>query len=236
MRFAAAAAVALALAIPAAADAAPRARLSAFGSCKDLVNYARAGAERTDGTPGVAPQAVPAPVDAVVTPPLIAPVNQTTTDMPTAVSAPAAAPTENAAGGTAGTDFSGTNTQEVDVDEPDIIKTDGKRIFAVTDRTLRVVDVATGTVTGTLALDGYGHRLLLRGNRILAIGSKGGYVPPINQVVAPACRSPRCRRRSRRRRRPSPRSTSRAPRRSCARWTCPAASSTRARTAAPPGW
>ena len=30
-------------------------------------------------------------------------------------------------------DFSGTNTQEADVDEPDVIKTDGRRIFAVTD-------------------------------------------------------------------------------------------------------
>ena len=39
-------------------------------------------------------------------------------------------------------DFSGTNTQELDVDEPDVIKTDGRRIFAVTDRTLRVIDVA----------------------------------------------------------------------------------------------
>ena len=37
-------------------------------------------------------------------------------------------------------DFSGTNTQELDVDEPDIVKTDGRRIFAVTDRTLRVID------------------------------------------------------------------------------------------------
>ena len=40
-------------------------------------------------------------------------------------------------------DFSGTNTQEADVDEPDVVKTDGRRIFAVTDRTLRVIDVPT---------------------------------------------------------------------------------------------
>ena len=37
-------------------------------------------------------------------------------------------------------DFSGTNVQEIGVDEPDVIKTDGRRIFAVTDRTLRVID------------------------------------------------------------------------------------------------
>ncbi len=63
--------------------------------------------------------------------------------------------------------------RRLDVDEPDILKTDGRRIFAVTDRTLRVVDPAAGQVTGTLALDGFGHRLLLRGDRVLVIASKG---------------------------------------------------------------
>jgi uncharacterized secreted protein with C-terminal beta-propeller domain len=87
-------------------------------------------------------------------------------------------------------EFSGTNTQELDVDEPDIVKTDGRRIFAVTDRTLRVIDVASGTVTGTLTLDGYSHSLLLRGDRLLAIASKGGTPPyesgrPVAPTVAP---------------------------------------------------
>jgi uncharacterized secreted protein with C-terminal beta-propeller domain len=77
-------------------------------------------------------------------------------------------------------EFSGTNTQEISVDEPDILKTDGKRVFAVTDRTLRVIDVASGTVTGTLALEGMGHKLLLRGDRLLAISAKG-----VSPVFAP---------------------------------------------------
>src|SRR4051812_40547495 len=190
MRLAAAAAVALALAVPAAAHAAPRARLSAFDSCKDLVTYARAGAERTAGGVGVIPHAAPAPVDAVVTPPLM-PQRTTTTDAPTAVSAPTAAPIDNVSGNVP--EFSGTNTQELDVDEPDIVKTDGHRIFAVTDRTLRVVDVASGGVTGTLTLDGYGHQLLLRGDRLLAIATKGGPQPyearPVAPTVAPAASS-----------------------------------------------
>ena len=54
-----------------------------------------------------------------------------------------------------------------------MIKTDGRRIFTVTDRTLRVIDPATGAVTGTLALDGNEHRLLLRGDRVLVIANKG---------------------------------------------------------------
>jgi uncharacterized secreted protein with C-terminal beta-propeller domain len=36
-----------------------------------------------------------------------------------------------------------------------------------------VIDAASGTVTGTLALGGADHRLLLRGDRVLAIASKG---------------------------------------------------------------
>ena len=63
-------------------------------------------------------------------------------DVPPAAPAPVSA--EGGRCGGAVPDFSGTNTQEVDVDEPDILKTDGRRIFAVTDRTLRVIDVAGG--------------------------------------------------------------------------------------------
>jgi uncharacterized secreted protein with C-terminal beta-propeller domain len=82
-------------------------------------------------------------------------------------------------------DFSGTNTQELDVDEPDVIKTDGRRIFAVTDKTLRVI-APGGAVTGTLALDGFDHRLMLRGNRVLVIASKGaGASVPIGVPIAP---------------------------------------------------
>jgi uncharacterized secreted protein with C-terminal beta-propeller domain len=180
MRFAAAVALALCLAMPAAAEAAPRARLSAFSSCRALVDYARAGAERTDGGVGVIGRAAPTPIDAVVTPPLMP---QTRTgDIPPTAAVPVSGGT--AVGG-AVPEFSGTNTQEIGVDEPDIVKTDGRRIFAVTDRTLRVIDVASGTVTGTLALDGYGHQLLLRGNRLLAIATKGAPNLPIERPIAP---------------------------------------------------
>ena len=163
-----------ALVVADAADAAPKPRLKAFSSCRQLVDYARAGALRTDGGTGVVPRAVPVPGDVLVTPPVVPPAPRIeTTD-----GAPAASPVSGGTqiGGVAPdiSGLTGTNTQETDVDEPDIVKTDGKRIFAVTDRTLRVVDVASGTVTGTLALDGYGQTLMLRGNRVLAIAAKGG--------------------------------------------------------------
>ena len=63
--------------------------------------------------------------------------------MPTSAPAPVSRRGRSPVGGSV-PDFSGTNVQELGVDEPDIVKTDGRRIFAVTDRTLRVVDVATG--------------------------------------------------------------------------------------------
>lgn len=184
MRTLAAATLLLAIACTDVADAAAakkRPRLKAFDSCTQLVDYARAGAARTQGGVGVTGRAAPMPVDAVVTPPLMP------TPRPTdgvAISAPVSA--EGVVGGRAAVpDFSTTNVQELGVDEPDILKTDGRRVFAVTDRALRVVDVASGTVTGTLSLDGHGHQLLLRGDRLLAISSKGTGTGPEPRPVAP---------------------------------------------------
>ena len=51
-----------------------------------------------------------------------------------------------------GTDYSGTNTHEAGVDEPDVVKTDGRRIVTITQGVLQVVDPATKEVTGTLDL------------------------------------------------------------------------------------
>jgi len=183
MRLLAAGTLILALVGADAASAATkqRPRLKAFASCTQLVDYARAGAERADGGVGVTPRVAPQPTDAVTTPPIMPPPSPTRTD-DVATAAPVSGGTE--IGGKV-PDFSGTNVQEIGVDEPDILKTDGRRIFAVTDRTLRVIDVASSTVTGTLALDGSGHTLLLRGDRVLAISSKGGEFISQPRPVAP---------------------------------------------------
>jgi uncharacterized secreted protein with C-terminal beta-propeller domain len=162
-----------------AANAAP-VRLKAFDSCKALVSYARAGAERTGGGVGVLPRAIPGLPVAIDTPP-------PAPRAPDGSLAPTAAPVSDNTG--AGENFSGTNVQELGVDEPDVVKTDGKLVYAVTDRTLRIVDV-TGPapiVRGTLALDGAGQQLLLRGDRVLVIGSSGADKPvPVPAPVAPA--------------------------------------------------
>jgi hypothetical protein len=51
-----------------------------------------------------------------------------------------------------GSGFSGTNTHEVGVDEPDLVKTDGRRIVTLSQGVLHVVDPATRKVTGRLSL------------------------------------------------------------------------------------
>ncbi|WP_053225960.1 beta-propeller domain-containing protein [Solirubrobacter soli] len=197
MRIVASASLILALLAVDTADAATKARprLKAFSSCQSLVEYARAGAMRTDGGVGVVGRAMPGSPVILTTPPIASMPTPITTDNQTVggvVPPTAPAPAAGEVGGRADVpDFSGTNTQEADVDEPDVIKTDGRRIFAVTDATLRVIDPATSTVTGTLKLDGNEHRLLLRGDRVLVIANKGAsptglpVEPPIAPTVAP---------------------------------------------------
>ena len=49
-------------------------------------------------------------------------------------------------------DYSGTNVQESGVDEPDIVKTDGRRILTITRGELHVIDAATHRQTASLNL------------------------------------------------------------------------------------
>ena len=99
-----------------------------------------------------------------------------------------AAPTTTAAasGGVEGVDYSGTNVQVAGVDEPDLVKTDGDRIFVVAQGKLHWVDVAgTPRVVATLPLEGWGHQLFLSEGRLLVMTSGGGgYIEPIARGVA----------------------------------------------------
>ena len=85
-----------------------------------------------------------------------------------APAAAAAAPT----GVPSAPDYSATNVHELGVDEPDIVKTDGSRIVAVTHNVMHVVDAASGKLTGEMALPGHSGvpaQLLLRGDRALVL-------------------------------------------------------------------
>jgi hypothetical protein len=127
-------------------------RLVAFDSCEQLRDDLRAAAKESVGPWGFGGGAIAA-AGGVAVPD----------------GARAAAPM--AADKAATPAFSGTNTHEAGVDEPDIVKTDGKRIVTVSQGELRVVDAASKRVTGTLALDGepYDADLLIAGDRALVL-------------------------------------------------------------------
>lgn len=141
------------LVVAPAAQAKPA--LKRFKSCDGLVAYGTR--HRPHYQPGGPPPQFSPPV--AVAGPVAA---EDTAGAP----APAAAP-EASKGGE---DFSLTNNQEAGVFEPDIVKTDGQTVYAVTPGgVLEVVDV-TGApkVIGELTLpEGYGHQLLLYQGRLL---------------------------------------------------------------------
>ncbi|TDO39574.1 beta-propeller domain-containing protein [Paractinoplanes brasiliensis] len=130
---------------------APPLRLVAFDSCAQLEKELRAAAELSStAEQGGARLAVP--------------------DNARAADA-------GAAPGQAAPAHSSTNVHEAGVDEPDIVKTDGRRIVTITGGVLRVVDTASRAQTGKLALGlkAYGEpTLLLAGNRALVLADGGG--------------------------------------------------------------
>jgi hypothetical protein len=158
-------AIVVALAAPAGALAlkAPSAsavRPHKFASCTALVAYAKGNLARTHGIPEQ-PISEPAVATSTVAP------TATAAGTPGAVSAAADTGTASS------TAYSTTNDQEQGVDEPDIVKTDGSTIFAVSGNTLEAVSVTGGVprVAGTLSLGAGASsaQLLLDGNRLLVI-------------------------------------------------------------------
>ncbi|MDG2300754.1 MAG: beta-propeller domain-containing protein [Acidimicrobiales bacterium] len=82
------------------------------------------------------------------------------------------------AGGSGDDSYTGTNVQEVGVDEPDIIKTDGSRILIVNNGVLSHIEIegSQGTKTDQIEIsDGWGHELFISGNRALLFTNGGGY-------------------------------------------------------------
>ncbi|HEX8104379.1 MAG TPA: beta-propeller domain-containing protein [Solirubrobacteraceae bacterium] len=166
------AAVLVALAPPAGAAAKRKSphRLKAFASCGSIVKYARRNTRRLDGGRGIPSRTQPLTGDV-----LPSPIFTGMRGKPTPAAAPqAAAPEGDAAAGAGGGEFSGTNVQEAGVDEPDVVKTDGRRIVVASAGVLRVLTVEGGEprLDGSLPLAGDGHQLLLRGNRVLVMAGR----------------------------------------------------------------
>ncbi|MTD45219.1 hypothetical protein GKE82_13185 [Conexibacter sp. W3-3-2] len=148
------------------------ARLAPFDSCADLAAYARANALAHPSTVAVTfPSSAPTPGGGVA---------EDGAARPLPAAAPTAATPE--AGTTAEPDFSGTNNQEAGVDEPDRVKTDGRRIFTLGGGRLQAVAVSADgrpSIRGSLDLGdagiAYGGELLLHGNRLLVLGTRSGF-------------------------------------------------------------
>ena len=83
-----------------------------------------------------------------------------------------------------GVDYAGTNVQKAGVDQANIIKTDGQRIFAMSAGHLVVVDAARREVLGSLLLpEGTTAELLLEGDSLLAIQQSGTWGGNSREVV-----------------------------------------------------
>ena len=146
------------------ASSAPQAkpRLVAFGSCGQLLAYARAQAGRLVGPYGLGGGG-------------------------TAVGVPVAAEAARSSAPQQGVDYSGTNVQEEGVDEPDLVKTNGKTLFAVGSGRLNAVDVSglRPRLLDSLPLDrAQPHELFLHGDRLLVLSRGGFWIEPLPGLAA----------------------------------------------------
>jgi Beta propeller domain len=141
------------------------AALVAFDSCADLLTSLRSATKATMADPryGLAQPGAGAPVPG----PRAQGLAGTAPDAAGGAAPDAAAGAER---DMPGTDYSTTNTAEPGVDEPDLVKTDGRRIVTAVGGELRVIDAASRQVTGTLALPEAAGRVanvLLFGDHVL---------------------------------------------------------------------
>ena len=128
----------------AGAKTAPSFRLQRFGSCDELVRYAK-----THALPSVGAWGLPT----------------FPTELPRATSFELTR--------RPGIDYSTTNVQEEGIDEPDLVKTDGSTIFTVVGDRVHALDVEGDVhrVVGSLKLEGgpRSRELLLRGRRLIVL-------------------------------------------------------------------
>src|SRR5580700_5533085 len=160
-----------------------KASLTAFHSCSDALAALRGAAEASVTPYGMPRVAGASPRTGVA---------YAASGVATApeAAAPAGAGT---AGGAASSSaaapaYSGTNDYTAGVDEPDLVKTDGRRIVTVSGSSLEVIDAATRQVTGTLDLSSSGVQygqlnLLLSGDRVLVISTSASEAGPASPTV-----------------------------------------------------
>ncbi|GAB1643936.1 beta-propeller domain-containing protein [Krasilnikovia sp. MM14-A1259] len=152
---------------PTGTAAAGSLRLVAFDSCDQLLNDLRTHAKKAVGPWGFPGSGGGRPE--------VLDMGGARTAMKDAAPVPAAA-----------APHSTTNNHEQDADEPDIVKTDGRRIVTVSNGTLRVVDAASRTVTGRLDLGVNGEtELLLAGDSALVLARAAYLAGEIDHFAPP---------------------------------------------------
>jgi uncharacterized secreted protein with C-terminal beta-propeller domain len=105
------------------------------------------------------------------------------------IPSPAAAPTPAPAGGAL--DYTTTNTQERDVDEPDFVKNDGSRIFVLQGRLLiglRSWPPESTRIVSETAIEGWPVSMLLDQNRLVVFS--GVSVPGLGNAEYPSVWAP----------------------------------------------
>jgi uncharacterized secreted protein with C-terminal beta-propeller domain len=164
--------------------------LSGFDSCDTLLDHLR-----SEGAARVGPWGFNDgwyggwwPVDGPValTDDMAEEATADTADFDAAEAAPATTVPAQGGDGTSlteGVDFSGTNIQETGVDEADVVKTDGERIYIVANGELVVIDVATRAVIGTVGVpQGDRAELFLDGDDLLLVNQGWDEVVPVDDV------------------------------------------------------
>ena len=82
-------------------------------------------------------------------------------------------------------EFSGTNVQEEGVDEPDLVKTNGRTLFVVSSGRVTAVDVRSGrprALSSVRLAAGWQHELLLHDDRLLVLSQGSGGPIPIDGI------------------------------------------------------
>jgi hypothetical protein len=140
------------------ADARKGQRLQGFGSCGELLGYAKRQTLRLVGPWGLGGAPPPPP--------------------------PPGAPMPRAVRKASKPEFSGTNVQEANVDEPDLVKTDGEHLFAVGEGKLQAIAVgARPRYLDSLPLRvGADHELLLHGDRLIVLSRGRQEVFPLRRI------------------------------------------------------
>jgi len=81
-------------------------------------------------------------------------------------------------------DVIGTNLQELGIDEPDLVKTDGRRIVVLSGSRLQIVllDGEDLTLAGSLELGFWSQHLYLDGDRVIVIAPSGHSIMPLVEI------------------------------------------------------